>query len=134
LKRFIAPLWIILLFWILMIVLSTESLCLYKIIYGIPCPGCGMIRSLYHLVILDIRSAFYYHPLVFLVIPVGIILLFKKRKGFNRIYKNRIFWIFLLCLLLGVWVVRMVLMFPEKEPMDFNYSSLGYKIFRSLFK
>jgi uncharacterized protein DUF2752 len=44
-------------------------LCAFRRFFGIPCPGCGMTRSLVALVHLDLRSAFAFHPLGPIVIP-----------------------------------------------------------------
>jgi len=39
--------------------------CLFKAIFGIPCPTCGIARSLVAISHFDLASAFYYNPLVF---------------------------------------------------------------------
>lgn len=44
--------------------------CPSKLIFGLPCPGCGMTRAAVSLLRLDFKSAFYYHPLVFIMPPV----------------------------------------------------------------
>ena len=39
--------------------------CLFKLIFKIPCPGCGMTRAALSVLRLDFLSALYYNPLVF---------------------------------------------------------------------
>ena len=47
----------------LVVVFFNKSICLFINIFGIPCPACGMTRAYMSLAHLDIRGAFYYHPL-----------------------------------------------------------------------
>ncbi|HXE91743.1 MAG TPA: DUF2752 domain-containing protein [Terriglobales bacterium] len=44
-------------------------LCLFRILSGLPCPGCGMTRALSSLLHGDGAAAFLYHPFVFAVFP-----------------------------------------------------------------
>ncbi len=44
--------------------------CPMRFIFGVPCPGCGMTRAAMSILRLDFKSAFYCHPLVFLMPPV----------------------------------------------------------------
>lgn len=37
--------------------------CIFKKLFGIPCPGCGMIRSLFHAARLNIEKSFRQNPL-----------------------------------------------------------------------
>lgn len=46
--------------------------CPYAYLFGISCPGCGMTRAFIALVHLDLRGAFHYHPLFWLVILLGL--------------------------------------------------------------
>lgn len=41
---------------------SGPVLCGFRRMFGIPCPGCGLTRSLVALLHLDLRSAFGVHP------------------------------------------------------------------------
>jgi hypothetical protein len=43
--------------------------CLFRILSGLPCPGCGMTRALSSLLHGDGVAAFFYHPFVFAVFP-----------------------------------------------------------------
>ena len=43
--------------------------CLFRILSGLPCPGCGMTRALSSLLHGDGAAAFFYHPFVFAVFP-----------------------------------------------------------------
>ena len=43
--------------------------CLFKLLLGIPCLGCGMTRALQALLVLNFSAAFESNPLIFLVSP-----------------------------------------------------------------
>lgn len=77
----------------LIVYLTVTSLlditCIIKHLTGISCPGCGMTRALKSLIFLNYSKAFYYHPLVFLLIPITVLLfvftirkMYKTRKAF----------------------------------------------------
>lgn len=60
--------------------------CPIKFLTGISCAGCGMTRAWICLVHLDIKGAFYYHPLFFLPIIYSFLFLIKDKishKIFN---------------------------------------------------
>ena len=43
--------------------------CIFRQITGLKCPGCGITRCLFALLKLQIKKAFYYNPLVFILLP-----------------------------------------------------------------
>jgi len=73
----------------------------------------------------EFGQAFMYHPLFF-VVP------FVPLLGMERLTaKQRNIWAFaLLGVLIAVWVVRMVLLFPDTPPMTFNENSMMGWLFR----
>ena len=100
---------------------TDTSLCLIYNIAGIPCFSCGMSRAFR--VLPDISRSFAYHPLFF-VVPFIPLLVFLQNK------KRNITAISLIILFVAVWIVRMVLFFPNTPPMVFNESSLFAYIMR----
>ncbi|EPZ57383.1 hypothetical protein H477_2461 [[Clostridium] sordellii ATCC 9714] len=86
---------------------------------GIPCPGCGMTRALESFLHGDIKKAFYYHPLFLIPIFIAIVFLFSSNNFFAKLIKNKNIWIFLVILVLLVYIIRMVLMFPDVAPMNY---------------
>lgn len=44
-------------------------LCVFHALTGLQCPGCGATRALYHLLHGDIRGAFRYNQLLFVMAP-----------------------------------------------------------------
>jgi len=100
------------------------GLCLFKNFSGLPCPGCGMTRAYLSLFKFDLASAFYYHPLFLLPVMVAIIIIFKKNEFFMRLYKSRLLWGCVLTVFILLWIVRLVLFFPDTPPMDYNPKAL----------
>ena len=101
-----------------------RSICIFFNIFGIPCITCGITRAYMSLLKLDIKSAFFYHPLFFMV-------------PFFFIVKKRKYLLMLFTLFVVVWIVRMYLYFPYKEPMIFNEKALYTQIFyffKNLYK
>ncbi|CEO08340.1 DUF2752 domain-containing protein [Paraclostridium sordellii] len=100
-------------------ILGSDTRCLLKNKIGIPCPGCGMTRALESFLHGDIKKAFYYHPLFLIPIFIAIVFLFGNNDFFAKLIKNKNIWIFLVILVLLVYIIRMVLMFPDVAPMNY---------------
>ena len=49
---------------------TTPSLCPFKRVTGLPCPGCGMTRSVVTLLHGDLAASLYYHPLGIAVVAI----------------------------------------------------------------
>ena len=95
--------------------LTNLGLCFLHAVLGIPCPACGMSRAFFSLP--NIRQAFFFHPLFFTVPLVPLMPLAPPKM-------RNIISVTLVVLFIGVWVVRMVTMFPDTPPMDYNRASL----------
>jgi len=104
----------------LAISLLTGTACFVQSIVGLPCPGCGSIRSVQALWHGAWAAAFYWHPLVpitALLLPVAAPCFYVwRRKGRQRAV-NIVLWCVLLAYL-GVYVVRLAMFFPHTEPMS----------------
>lgn len=62
--------------------------CIFRMLFHIPCPGCGMTRAYISLLHLDFAAAFSYHPMFWSVPILYLYLLFDgnlfRRKILNR--------------------------------------------------
>ena len=97
------------------------SPCIVYHVLGVPCPACGLTRAFVSLARFDVGQAFRYHPLFIFVPLVPFI-------GFERLTDKRrnIIAFAALGIFVAVWVVRMVMFYPDTPPMTFNeYSLLG---------
>lgn len=112
---------------LVLILYISDVKCLVKYTVGVPCPGCGLTRAWLSFLKMDLRAAFRWHPLFWIVPIVVIIEVFMKGKLFKNKKLNIMFWIFLSILIIGVYSVRMIMLFPHEEPMDYNRQSLLYK-------
>ena len=104
--------------------------CPIRFITGISCAGCGMSRAFISLLKLDVASAFSYHPLVLLPVPVGLVLLFR-----DYLPKRLVYWMLRIVavLFLGVYVIR--LLQPENTIVTMAPSTgLIYQILSSLWQ
>lgn len=83
--------------------------CVFRLMTGIPCPGCGMTRAWLAALRLDFAAAFAYHPL-FWVVPIAFVLAFVREKMASSKQKRGIdIVIAVLCVLVvAVWIVRLV--------------------------
>lgn len=87
--------------------------CIFRLMTGIPCPGCGMTRAWLAALRLHFAAAFAYHPL-FWVVPIAFVLAFvlafvreevassKRKRGIDIA-------VTVLCVLVvAVWIVRLI--------------------------
>ncbi len=102
--------------------------CPIKYFTGISCFGCGMSRAAWALLRLDIAQAIYFHPLVFIMPFVAVILLFKSKLP-KRIRKIILWTVF--ALFIAVYVYR--LFFLDSDIVCFEpQNSFIYKCFEHL--
>lgn len=87
--------------------------CPIWLVVGLPCPACGMTRAFSAVMQLDFAGAFRMHPLWWLVplLPPAFALGEKWRERVALVA---------LVLIIGAYVVRMVVLFPQGEPMVVN--------------
>ncbi len=114
-----------------------EITCPIKYVTGISCAGCGMSRAVLSLLRGDLRSAFYYHPLFWILPLVGVLLLFSRKipKTIMRVILTGVGALFLL-----VYAGRMmtpadeIVVFRPKEGLLYQIAagiaSMGKALFR----
>lgn len=107
---------LILLFGMLFVLIAISGTiklnCIFKKLFNISCPGCGLTRSFRALLRLDIISSFKYNifgPILFIIIIVGIIFLIKdiimnEDKTIKYTYKilSKYYYIVIICLLISM--------------------------------
>jgi len=99
------------------------SICLFIRVVGIPSPACGMTRAHLMLFNLDIVGAFRFHPLFWMPLAICILAFFKKLN-------NKVIFTFIV-LLIGVWILRMIFLFPDQiPPMEYNENGILPTVFR----
>ncbi|HHW45836.1 MAG TPA: DUF2752 domain-containing protein [Clostridiales bacterium] len=63
------------------VVVIIDYKCPIKALFGIACPGCGMVRAWLSVLKLDFKSAFYYHPLFFVAPLIPPLMSLPKKSG-----------------------------------------------------
>lgn len=96
--------------------------CLFKAVLGIPCPGCGMTRAWVAFLKMDFQRAFKWHPLFWIVPVIVLIPIVRKEAYFDTWIKGVM--ILLVGLVIGVYIIRMINLFPDQPPMDYNREAL----------
>ncbi len=98
------------------------TICIISNTTGIPCPSCGLTRSVIYLLQFKFKEAFEYHPLVYLL-PIWIPLLgYGVLKENGKLVTYTIYSIGIIAI--SVWAVRMYLYYPEVEPMTYRWESM----------
>ncbi len=97
-----------------------HSVCMFQILFGIPCAACGMSRAFFLLLQGRWIEAIRMHPLLPFVI-IGIIF-YIFSKYFVKKYRNLVetYGIILLIVSIIFYVYRMKLYFPNTAPMVYR--------------
>lgn len=103
--------------------------CVIRSVFGFPCPGCGSTRAVVQFLEGHIVDAFYWHPLFWLTPVLLLLILLKGERIFRNKTANRVFWIVIAVIYLSVYFSRMILLFPDTPPMDYNYDALLYRLY-----
>ncbi|TYQ18026.1 UNVERIFIED_CONTAM: uncharacterized protein DUF2752 [Acetivibrio alkalicellulosi] len=106
--------------------ITDRSVCLFLNFTGIPCPSCGMTRAFISLFRGDLAGAFNYHPLF--IMPAAIVIINHKKIRSNKVLYNRLILLFIV-ILLAVYVIRLIMLFPDSEPLVFYSDGLLPKLF-----
>lgn len=99
--------------------------CPFHMLFGVPCPGCGMTRALITALKGDFVSAFLYHPLWPLLLPVGIYaaLLFFEHLSVPM-HRQNVYLILFAGIMILVYTVRLAVGDPIVN-IDFESSVFG---------
>lgn len=93
------------------------TVCMSKILIGVPCPACGMTRAALLLLLGKFKEAYEMHPLVYLlVVEVIFCIIIKKQLKKNSIFIN-ISVIIVLVIFVSFYIYRMFMYYPDLEPM-----------------
>jgi hypothetical protein len=133
LKPFLPPVVIIGAFWVLM-GSFTGTPCLAAAFTGMPCPSCGITRAGLALLRGDFASSFCYYPPLYPLFAVLVFSVWARRGGGGvRVCARRVQAAFIV-LILAVYAVRMLLFFPDTEPMTFNERGILPRLFTSVVR
>lgn len=102
---------------------TDPSLCLFKMLTGFPCPGCGITKSLVYLYEGNVYKSLQYHilgPFLVLFCLATIVMLtaelFTKKEYLNTVYNKRLVY-FIACFLI-CYQVKRITYFAENNTYD----------------
>ena len=82
--------------------------CFFKLLFNIPCPGCGMTRAYISLLHLDLAAAFRLNPMFWSVPILAALYLFDgklfKQKWLNYAITVGVLSGFIIC-----WIIRLII-------------------------
>lgn len=96
------------------------SVCYSTILFGIPCPACGITRATILMVTGHFFESFHMHPLLILVI-IGFVL-YPIMKKMLKNYRFFINFYVIICMMIFVvfYIYRMHMYYPNMEPMVYT--------------
>lgn len=59
--------------------------CLFKTLFHIKCFGCGITTAFIKLLQLDFMGAYQTNSLIFVVLPLGVFVVYKDYRNFNKV-------------------------------------------------
>lgn len=92
--------------------------CPFHKITGLFCPGCGVTRMILSIVKGDFYQAFRYNPLLFILIPLFLFLVFNSilKYKFLKKEKQEKIYIFIIILLIIYGILRNIPYFSYLKP------------------
>lgn len=111
--------------------------CFFHAVIGLPSPGCGMTRALIAALHGRFAQAFFFHPLWVIIPPIVLLLLFHSQPWHHFSLVERIMhwdalWWVLFILVMVVYIIRMIMFFPDTPPLDLNRNSLFLRLIRQI--
>ena len=117
---------------VLAAIVVLDAGCVFYKVTGIPCPGCGSTRAYLAAAGLRFGEAFKMHPLWPVTAPLLAVSVWKEGNLFRSRKANTLFYALMAALYIGVYIARMVTLFPDTPPMVFNENALLPALARQL--
>ena len=126
--------------WVLLIIVSysvfawlfTGTSCVSASITGFPCPACGVSRAFFELLNGNISGSVRYHPLLIpgIIISCVYFTIWLTNEKIPR-QMDKILIPFII-IIIAVYIIRMVLMFPSDFPMVYNHNAIIPRVINSI--
>ena len=115
--------YLILIVYVLFCFLLNFSICPFKLILGIPCPGCGLTRAFISLLKGNLILSLQYNPLLILAFIFIFIFFFKDLKLPGYLANNKLVLLSLLIVVISTYFLRMIFNYGV-EPITFEENSI----------
>ena len=127
LKNYWAAIIVVILFYFLMHAVF-DAFCPSVIVFGLPCPGCGLTRSVLFFVTGQWERSFLLHPLGWAIVVFAFYFAFFRYVRGKRVPGVR--WILLGFIVVAIvlFVIRMGMYFPDRPPYTYNSGNLAEMI------
>lgn len=103
--------------------------CPIRFVTGASCPGCGMSRALIALFTGRFALAWYYHPLVYLLLPFAALMVVCSVRQMHKTRKAVL--LISALLLLAVYLYRVLVLHSDVVTVDFE-KGVFVRLFRQL--
>ncbi|HOD93337.1 MAG TPA: DUF2752 domain-containing protein [Clostridia bacterium] len=113
--------------YIVIMTLVVGEVCPSKIIIGVPCAGCGMVRAFILLLLLRFKEAFIMHPGIYVMLITFIIFMIMRYILNTNVKWIKLLLIISLSLLIIIFVIRILTSFGT-EPLILYDKSILFQI------
>lgn len=109
------------------------STCPVVIITGFPCPACGMTRAAFQLITFDFSGAFQTQPFIYMIFLIMFLFCFNRYILLKKT-PEYLKWMLIICIIcmIGFYIWRMLVFFPEEPPMSYYPGNLLSRIVKVL--
>ncbi|MFA5342181.1 MAG: DUF2752 domain-containing protein [Clostridia bacterium] len=113
--------------YVVIMTLFVGEVCPSKIIFGLPCAGCGMVRALLLLVSLKFKEAYIMHPGIYVMLAAFIVFIIMRYVVNADIKWIKLLAIISLSLLLVIFVFRIFSSFGT-EPLTIYDKAIIFQL------
>lgn len=98
------------------------------VLFGLPCPGCGLTRSGLLLLTGNFAESFRMHPLLIPLLALGVWAVLCRLFWPGKFGHVKTLAILLLICFFAVYIVRMATIFPDTPPLTINRDSILHRL------
>lgn len=105
-----------------------DAFCPSVVITGLPCPGCGLTRSVLFFVTGQWERSFSVHPLGWAIVLFALYCVFFRYVRGKKVPGLKLIVVGFIIVAMVLFVVRMGIYFPDRPPYTYNRGNLLEKL------